>query len=156
MSDSNELKINRLREITEMGKNQELLNKIGLAFRTLTLRRTRKGKDIQGASFKPYSAPYAKIRAKAGEPTHPVNLTMDHVSGMLEKITYQTNISGDAASVEAWINDSEKSKIGYYHAVSGAGVNKVVRKWWGLSNEDEEKIRKTVTNEFGKYLKAEL
>lgn len=156
MPSDNEIKINRLREITEMGSSQKLLGKVGIAFRTLMLRRTRKGKDIEGQTFKPYSKPYARIRERAGEPTHVVNLTMDHVSGMLEKVTHSTTIGTNLAQVEAWINDPEKSKIGYYHAFSGAGKSRVIRKWWGLSNEDEQRITKTVTDELDKYLETNL
>lgn len=155
-NDQNNEKLDRLVQITEFFKNQKLLNQVGLAYRTLVLRRTRQGKDIEGNTFQPYSAGHASLRQRLGEPTHVVNLQMDHIQGMLHQVGHSVTMGTDFASVEAWIQDPEKAKIGRYHHVQGAGKSKVIRKWWGLSNEQETKMEDTITSNLNEILQTEI
>ena len=129
-------KIDKLKRFGEAFRSQELLTKLGVHFETSTRRRTIKGKDIEGHTFKPYSKQYAKKRRKLGEPTSPVNLRIDHRGGMLEKVDHA--VARDLKSVEGFINDTDKERIGFYHAVSGAGKGRVIRKWWGMSEDDQD------------------
>lgn len=47
----------------------------GLEVARSVIKRTQSGKDVDGASFKPYSKSYAAYRAEKGRQVAPVNLT---------------------------------------------------------------------------------
>ncbi len=119
-------------------KNQQLWNKLGLAAIRLIRIRTRKGKDVDGKDFKKYSAGYKKKREKAGLPTHPVNLEFANVGSMLHKIDHVIYNEFDGVSV--LIDDPHKEQIARYHNIEGAGKSKVIRKFWGINKEEEDKL----------------
>nr|BDD47025.1 hypothetical protein 20 [Balneolaceae bacterium] len=152
---SNEEIIFKLRALPKkLDHNQPMLEKAGMAFRTLVKERTQKGVDIHGQSFRPYSRQYLRIRRKLGRPADPVDLTIDDATGMIAKITHKVELS--KGNVTAYISDSIKSRIGYYHAVSGAGVNRVKRQWWGLSDPQIERITKIINVDLDKILNSEI
>ncbi len=66
------------------------MREIGLMVREQIIRRTRQGVDATGAPFQPYSAGYAKAKAKALG-GGPVNLTVS--GGMLNDLTI-TDVKG--------------------------------------------------------------
>ena len=98
--------------------------------------RTQKGFDLFGQMFLPYSEAYKKKRTRAHLNTWPVDLYYDHTQGMLTKIDHV--IANDFSSVQVFINDADKELIGMYHNTLGAGKSKVIRKWWGISQDSEK------------------
>ena len=71
-------------------------------------RRTLSGIDVNGKPFEPYSAQYAKAKAKSGR-GETVNLT--YTNQMLGSITvrlYQNQ-------AEIFIGENQRKKIAYYH-----------------------------------------
>lgn len=161
MSD-NLAKIRRLRAVAELVYNQELLTKVGLAYESVVRKRTRAGLDIHGKAFQPYSPAYEGVRSRSGEPTHPVNLTMDHFTGMLASVDHV--VFNDLSSVMAFVEGSRKrgkktvtnAQIGRYHAIDGAGKSKVIRKWWGLSDKELKDIEDLIELELDKIFTANL
>lgn len=117
-------------------QNQTLLNKLALGAEFIIKQRTRRGVDVDGDAFQDYSESYKKVREKNALPTHPVNLTFDYASGMMQKVDHV--VMADLSSVSVLINDPEKELIGQYHNSMGAGKSKVIRKWWGIKSEAEK------------------
>ena len=149
--------LRRMARIAELIQDQELLQAIGLAYENKVRGRVRRGKDIHGQTFTPYSEQYRKKRKREGEPTHPVNLTMDHVSGMLVNVSHV--VFNDLDGLKAYINNPSgdgpnKSQLGEWHQ-EGAG-NLPVREWWGLTDEQIEEIRETIVRELNEIFETEL
>jgi len=119
--------------------NDKILNRLGLGGIRIVKERTRKGLDVDGKSFKPYSEGYKKKREEAGLVTDIVNLEFDDLEGMLHKVDHEVNNS--LHSVQMLIDDPEKETIAGYHNIQGAGKSKVIRKFWGFSEEEKEKLR---------------
>ena len=151
---NNEATLRRMARIAEIIKDQELLHKIGLQFAQHVRIRTQKGIDVKGHSFRPYSDRYAKKRSKAGQPTHPVNLTMDHKTGMLSKIDHF--VFKDLSGLQAYISDPEKAQIGRYHHIEGAGKSRVIRQFWGLTDKQIELIRNEIKKDLDELFKENL
>lgn len=147
--------IARLKKLPEvLDENKAILNRVGMAFRTLVKERAQQGKDIHDQPFQSYSEGYTGVRRRLRRPLHPVDLTIDDVSGMIAKVDHTINAS--MSTVTAYINDPVKSQIGKYHAVMGAGKSKVIREWWGLSNAQEERILRIINVDIDKILNKEL
>lgn len=142
---------NKLRNIADIFRSRELLTKLGLGAERLIKNRTRKGVDVYGKAFKPYSAKYAEKRSKTGLPVHPVNLSFDDISGMLTEIEHV--VSNDLEAVELEIKDDEKRQIAFYHNVSGAGKGKILRVFWGISDDEEKALQELADDEVSAILK---
>ncbi len=154
MPDNNKEKIRKLVRFKDVFKDQELLTAIGLAWRKMVRGRTLRGKDIEGKSFKLYSSQYAARRKAKGEPVHLVNLTMDHITGMLQQIDHV--VFDDLDGVSMFIADPKKSQIAKYHNELGAGKSKVVREFWGLDDNHKSNIRKMILDHGDQYIQTEL
>jgi len=125
------------------------LNLLGLAGIRLIKQRTRQGKFLPGSSsggadypYTQYSERHAERRARAGLPTHVVNLEFDDVAGMLQNVDHI--VAADLNSVSIDIIEEGKKRIAGYHHETGAGKSRVIRKFFDLSPEDREEIAKIV------------
>lgn len=127
-----------LGKIWEVINISERANKLALGAIRLIKKRTRQGIDISGNPFIPYSKKYARKRERAGKETSIVNLVYDDYFGMMNKIDHI--VARDLSSVSILIDDKEKSQIARYHNIEGAGKGKVIRKFWGLSEEEEAQL----------------
>jgi len=154
VADNNKEKIRKLVRFKDVFKDQELLTAIGLAWRKMVRGRTLRGKDIHGNRFKPYSKSYEGVRKRLNEPVHLVNLTMDHITGMLQQIDHV--VFDDLEGVTMFIADPEKSQIAKYHNELGAGKSKVVREFWGLDDNHKSNIRKMILDHGDQYIQTEL
>jgi hypothetical protein len=124
-------------------QNQMLLNKLALAQERKIKDRTRRGVDLEGKTFKPYNPQYAKRKFKiTGIPTHVVNLTFDDISGMMQQIDHV--IANDFSKVEIQILDPQKRKIAGYHHETGAGRSRVIRRFWGINQQDENDLLRII------------
>jgi len=124
-------------------QSQTMMNKLGLAQIRNIKDRTRRGVDLDGRTFKPYNEDYAERKFRlTGIPTHVVNLTFDDISGMMQQIDHV--IASDFSKVELQILDPEKRKIASYHNETGAGRSRVIRKFWGINQTDEDALLKIV------------
>jgi hypothetical protein len=119
---------------------QKLLNYLGTQVTSIITSRTRLGLDVEGSEFQDYSKAYLKYRIREGKPVHPVQLTFDDYFGMIHKIEHKVFNSLDG--VEISIYDKDKKRIASYHNDLGAGRNHVIRKFWGISDKEEEKLVK--------------
>ncbi len=129
--------------------SRALLNRLGLAGIRLIKVRTRSGKFLPGSSsggadypYTRYSERHAERRARAGLPTHVVNLEFDDIAGMLQNVDHI--VAADLNSVSIDIIEEEKKRIAGYHHETGAGKSRVIRKWFDLSSEEQEEIAEIV------------
>lgn len=107
--------------------------------------RTKSGKDVNGSSFIPYSPSYAKVRAKLGRNTSPVDLTLTgHMLASLtltfeESDTKLTGIykSNDTRVVMPNGGDSPT-------AAEKVQYNQGTRPFFGLSDEQVKEIKDRV------------
>jgi hypothetical protein len=139
----------RASQLLKALRSQAFYNKLGLAALRIIKDRTRKGRDVEGKIFMPYSDPYAASREKRGLNTHPVNLSFQDLTRMLPK-GYKSSqqgmlnsidhvVANDFTSVSILINDPVKEQIAVYHNVQGAGKGKVIRRFWGIEAAKEIK-----------------
>lgn len=140
MTDLSKIK-EALREILGTFESQKLLNKIGLAQLRNIKSRTRKGLDLFGRPFKAYTDEWKERKSIVYRmPNHPVNLTLDDVSGMLSPVELDHIVSNDLKSVELYFRTPAKRKLAGYHDQEGVGKSKVIRRFWGVSEEDEKSL----------------
>ena len=99
--------------------------------------RTQSGKDVNNLGFKPYSRLYA-MRKQKEFGTATVNLT--RTQKMLNSITYKEIPKG----LRFYFNASEQSTKAYHNQIT----NK--RKFFGLSDESLQKIRKFISKQITK------
>lgn len=99
--------------------------------------RTQSGKDIDGVGFKSYTRLYA-MRKQKEFGTATVNLT--RTQKMLNSITYKEIPKG----LRFYFNASEQSTKAYHNQIT----NK--RKFFGLSNDSLQKIRKFISKQITK------
>ncbi|XWN36083.1 MAG: hypothetical protein ROO71_08965 [Balneola sp.] len=154
MADNNKEKIRKLVRFKDIFKDPELLTNIGSEYRVMVSRRTRRGKDVHGVSFKPYSKNYEGVRKRLNKSIHPVDLTIHGVSGMLDQIDHV--VFNDLEGVSMFIANKDKAQIAKYHNELGAGKSKVVREFWGLDDNHKSKIRKMILDHSDQYIQTEL
>lgn len=99
--------------------------------------RTQSGKDVDGVGFKSYTRLYA-MRKQKEFGTATVNLT--RTQKMLNSITYKEIPKG----LRFYFNASEQSTKAYHNQIT----NK--RKFFGLSNDSLQKIRKFISKQITK------
>jgi len=138
--------------VIEAFKNQKLWDQVDLAVIRIIKKRTREGKDVDGVNFKPYSEGYKRKRQLNALPTHIVNLQFDDIKGMLQNVTHEVDNDFEASKV--FIGDAEKELIASYHNEKGAGKGHVIRKFWGVSESEEEKIQDIAAVEVAKIIKS--
>jgi len=135
-------------------QNQTMLNKMGLAAIRRIKERTRAGLDVEGNTFapaktakpgSPYSPAHAKKRELLNLPTAFVNLEMDDIGGMLQKVDHRVFPALDG--VELDITDPRKKRIMKYTSFEGVGKNKIVRKSWGINDQDKKDIADLVARQ---------
>lgn len=117
---------------------QRQLNRLGLAVQRIIRRRTRRGIGVDGERFQDYSDGHTRKREAKGLPTDTVDLTFSLYDGMMQAIDHV--IANDYASVALLIDDRRKHQIARYHNIEGAGKSKVIRRFWGLSDEEEGEV----------------
>lgn len=99
--------------------------------------RTQSGKDYNNSNFKPYTRLYAQAKQKEFG-TATVNLT--RTQKMLNSITYKEIRKG----LRFYFNASEQSRKAYHNQITNN------RKFFGLSSDNIEKIRKIISKQITK------
>jgi hypothetical protein len=149
-----EIKDSKKEKLLKALKSQAFLNILGLAARKIIIYRTRKGLDVEGKSFQPYSESYKKVRQRARLPVSPVTLTFEDIAGMLKKIDHV--VANDFSSVAVMIDDAAKEQIARYHNIEGAGKKKVIRRFWGIRSASDIKELATEGYEAAKNILKRL
>lgn len=124
--------------------NKDTLELIADQQKNRIFTRTTGGKDTSGNPFKPYNANYA-LKAKKTS-VNDVNLTD---TGLMLNTMSQRATDTEA---EIYFIDGDAEKLASYHDKLGAGKNKIIRKFFGMSSEDKDKIMNSYVQETSKRL----
>lgn len=125
--------------------DSKVLNLVALRQKNRIFVRSTGGRDTEGNPFKPYNAAYALKALKTS--VNDVNLTV--TGNMLNAMTQKAT---DNQAVISFTND-EAEELASYHDKFGAGKNKVIRKFFGMSEEDKEDLFNAYLDETGKRLR---
>lgn len=128
-----------LNEVIDALQSRTLLNKLGLAQIRKIKSRTRAGLDLEGKPFKAYNEKYAERKEKlTGIPTDVVNLVYNDIDGMMASIDHV--VASDLKSVALTFTKKDRARIAQYHNELGAGKSRVIRQFWGVSEQDSKDI----------------
>jgi len=141
---------NDLAAFAQALRNQEMLNKLGLAAERRIRKRTRKGKGVSGSRFQTpaddtlgaYSKSHGKRRQEKGLPTDRINLQFSLYDGMLEQMTY--DVARDLDGVTLYFDDEEKSEVASYITEQGIGTSGVTYDFFGLNEDDNDEIEEII------------
>jgi len=126
--------------------SQKMMNRLGLAQQKTIRDRTALGHDVEGNNWRRYNPQYAKRRERlTGLATYPVTLMFDKITGMMHSIDYEP--FGDNAGVELFFTSEQKRRLAEFHNILGAGKPRVIRKFWGVSESEEDKLAELVEDE---------
>lgn len=143
-----------------------LMREVGdLALRFIRTR-TAAGKDVEGQSFQPYTPGYAERRQKEGLGTTPnlaVSGRMLNDMGILTvgpgKVTLGFRSQGGTAAKGKGLTLIQRSRsVGAadkasYHNELGAGKRRVIRKFFGLGDEETATIRQRVARYLDEWVR---
>lgn len=141
--------------------NERLLNQLGLGAVRLIRERTRKGQGLDGA-FKAYSKGYARLKDLGdGTSSDPVTLeygvrlregsvVVNRYDSMLSKLESKADPGRDQVYVR--FSQPRAEQIARYHHVDGAGKNKIKRRFFGLTEDDAQKLGRLVEDDVKKLL----
>jgi len=157
VSDTNKDKIDRLSRITEIFQDAPFLQRIGLAFATFVRENTiPKNRDIYGNPFQEYSDLYAGKRERAGLGTD-VDLIFSRLKGidaMMDSI--DDLLLKGLSGVAMFFRNSRAEQLARYHNIEGAGKSRVIRRFWGLTDEHKQKITDMVGEHANEFLRTQL
>ena len=122
------------------------MKKIGDEAVRMMIDRTKKGVDIDGMPFAPYSPQYIKYKSEAGRVTDPVNLQFNgemHRSMVVAATNNNANIS---------YGDRQRALIALRHQ-KGIGVPQ--RKHFGFTSEQARRIMDMLTAAIRKAVKSD-
>lgn len=102
---------------------------------TRIVMRTRKGLDVDGASFIPYTPKYAEYKKNKGRKTSPVDLTFS--GNMLASIQTKVEKTLQGATGTIFFGSALEA--------AKARGNQERRKFFGLSDEQVARIKKKLT-----------
>ena len=121
------------------------MKKIGDEAVRMMIDRTKKGIDIDGMPFAPYSPQYIKYKGEAGRVTDPVNLQFNgemHRSMVVVATNNNANIS---------YGDRQRALIALYHQT---GNGQPQRKHFGFTSEQARRIMDMLTTAIRKAVKS--
>jgi phage gpG-like protein len=113
------------------------MKKIGIDAVRMMIDRTKKGIDIDGMPFAPYSPQYIKYKSEAGRVTDPVNLQFNgemHRSMLVVATDNNANIS---------YGDRQRALVALYHQT---GNGQPQRKHFGFTSEQARRIMDMLTD----------
>jgi hypothetical protein len=113
--------------------NEDALLSVSRAAREMILKRTDGGVGFEGTAFVPYSSAYKKAREKEGRPLEKVDLKSS--GQMLDDLALEVNKAEKRA--EIFFKTEESARKARRHQVSGVGKGKVLRRFFGLSEEEK-------------------
>lgn len=154
---ANREKIARLRKVVDVFKDREFLQNIALSFQTFVRERTiMKNKDIHGVPFREYSEEYAKVRERnnLGLDVDLIFSRLEGTDAMMESI--DDLVFKDLSGVAMFMDNERAEELAIYHNIKGAGKSKVIRQFWGLTDEDKEAIVEMIGEHSLDYLKTEI
>lgn len=118
----------------------------------MVLKRTGEGRGFAGDEFERYSAEYKKVRERKGRSADRVDLRSS--GRMLDDIKAEVSVVEKRS--EIFFGATESLDKAYRHQVSGVGKDKVVRKFFGLTEEDKSGLAGIFSAHVDSVLKEKL
>lgn len=129
----------------------QLLSDMAEEARSAILKRTARGIDYKGASFKPYSRRWKAERKRQGRQASHVDLNF--TGRMLSEV--QTTVDPVTGRATVLISGSGTGgRLARYHHSSGAGSSKITREFFGLNESDKEKLKKMLEEHIDEVIKG--
>jgi len=125
--------------------DKKVLELVALRQKNRIFVRTTGGRDTNSNPFTPYNAAYAKKALKTSVTDVNLTATGNMLNAMTQKAT-------DKQAVISFTNN-EAEELASYHDKLGAGKNKVIRKFFGMSESDKDDLFDTYLNETAKRLR---
>jgi hypothetical protein len=121
--------------------------KAGAFIQNAIKNRTRKGIDFKGRKFRPYSAKYAKQRAKEGRTTTP---NLFRSGQMLGNMTFK-KLSQTKGQI--FFPNRRQNIKAFYNDTLGVGKADIKREFFSVGQKEEAKAIKIFTQTFEKELR---
>ena len=102
--------------------------------------RTRKGRDFKGRAFRPYSAKYAKRRAKEGRTTTP---NLFRSGQMLGNMSFKTF---SRTKGQIFFPNRQQNLKAFYNDTLGVGKAQIKREFFSVGKKEEDKAVKIFTD----------
>ena len=126
--------------------SRKALNKTAMFLQNAIKDRTRKGRDFKGRAFRPYSAKYAKRRAKEGRTTTP-NL---FISGqMLGNMSFKTFYKTKGL---IFFPNRQQNLKAFYNDTLGVGKAQIKREFFSVGKKEEDKIKEEFSKVYFRQL----
>ena len=137
----------RLRMLQEEIAAEVILSGVALLARQIIEERTLAGRYLEGGG-KPYSKAYARKRQKRGLQTARVDLQFSGAAWG----SFDHALDVRQAEISLGFNRDELARIMSYHDEKGAGKNRVVRAFMGLTDQEQEKVAEYILEKAGKRI----
>lgn len=149
----NEL-LTSIRHQSENVINKELMDEIGAFLTSAILKRTAKGKDVEGGSFEPYSSKYKLFRMKKGLPHDKVDLFF--TGSMLSSLThtaFKDKVKIFFLKTYGKTPSGKPSKVSNPEKAYFLNRN---REFFGVGESEAEKIREMINEHLRRLLNGEI
>lgn len=138
----------KLQILAQALRDEAALNRIAFYVRQIIEERTLAGRFLNPGARLQYSEAYEEKRALRGLPVNKVDLQF---SGAMWG-SFDHAIDLDRLEIELGFNREELARIASYHDLHGAGRNKVIREFLGLTDPEMEEVRNFILQEFGEKI----
>lgn len=132
--------------------NEDALSNVSRAATEMILKRTDGGVDFEGTAFEPYSSAYKKVREKKGRPLDKADLKS--TGQMLDDLAVE--VSAAEKRSEIFFKSEESVRKAHRHQISGSGKDKVLRRFFGLSEEEKSGLTGMYSAHVEKVLKENI
>jgi len=143
--------INNLQKIAGNFQDQQRMHEAGLRAQRYIKKRTREGRDVDGAPFKAYSKAHKKTREKLGLPTTIVNLQMNDIDGMMVSVDHTVNRSFTQVHVFIKGRRSENGKT-FTNMQLMQWQHDKGREAFGLNDDEGKKITRYIADDIKKFI----
>ena len=120
--------------------SRKALNKTAMFLQNAIKDRTRKGRDFKGRAFRPYSAKYAKRRAKEGRTTTP---NLFRSGQMLGNMSFKTF---SRTKGQIFFPNRQQNLKAFYNDTLGVGKAQIKREFFSVGKKEEDKAVKIFTD----------
>ena len=127
--------------------NAKVLQALALRQKNRIYLRTLGGKDTNDNPFKSYNPQYARQSKKVSISDVNLTDTGEMLNGMTQNAT--------DTKAEIFFTTDEQAERASYHDQVGAGKNRVIREFFGMSNQDKDDLFKQYTDKTSELLQKE-
>lgn len=138
---------NRLDLLFEVLRDEAILHRAGFYARQIIQERTLRGEFLRSDKGD-YDEAYAEKRQQRGLQTSHVDLQF---SGSMWG-SFDHNVDAARLEIELGFNRDELARIASYHDVHGAGRNKIIREFLGLTEAEQEELTNYLMQEYSREI----